>query len=117
MRSLVLLYRNRENVTIREYPKVEDFGEHYIVGETYWGSKTGILKKYVGEVCKMEYYCGAYIASSTLANRASVAKYPVEVPDMGDIKWHGGYFMFVNKTKYDANPIYYYDMIKNYREE
>lgn len=111
MKGLILLYRYQENVTIREYSKVEDYRDHYIVGKNWLGNREGILKKYVGEVCKTGFSIGE------TCNGSSVARYPVEVPYMPEIKWHNGYFVFVNKTRYDANPKYYYDMIKNYREE
>ncbi len=108
MKSLVLLYRSKrdEGVTIEEYSNITENNKHYLLGKKNCiGNRIGILKRCVGEVCVINDYFG----------RATI--YPVELPYMGDLHWQGGYFIFVNKNKYDADPIHYYNMIKNYREE
>lgn len=113
MKGLVLLYRAKSDsaVTIKEFPKIEDQREHYIVGENWLHNREGIMKKYVGRICKIDFYCDGQ------CDGKNVARYPIELPDMREIRWNnGGYFMFVNKTKYDENPTYWYDIIKNYRE-
>lgn len=112
MKSLVLLYRLKSSdaVTIKEYPKVEDFKGHYVVGENWLRNKEGILKKYVDKVCHRGYYLGGR------CDGHPAAQYPIELPAMGTMDWNEGYFIFVNKTRYDENPTYYYDVIKNYRE-
>lgn len=108
MKSLVLLYRSKrdEGVTIEEYSNIIENNKHYLLGtKDCIGNRIGILKRCVGEVCVINDYFG----------RATI--YPVKLPDMGSLRWQGGYFIFVNKNKYKENPLYYIDMIKNYREE
>lgn len=109
MKGLVLLYRSEEEITVREYSKVEEQKNYYIVGENCL-RKEGILKKYVGEVCK-------YISGEATCKGTYIAKYPIDIPYMRNMYWRDGYFIFVNKKKYDADPQLYYDIIKNYREE
>ena len=105
MRGLVLLYRNGENVTIREYSTIKEKNNYYIVGENCIG-EIGIIKKYVGKVCKHTWYADT-------CEGHNLFHYPIDIPYMEG----QGYFIFVNKNKYDENPVLYYDMIKNYREE
>lgn len=105
MKSLVLLYRNIKSneVTIREFQHIEENNKHYLFGMTNWlGNRVGVLKKYVGQIHKFDYYHGE-----------DFAKYPIVLPNMHD----KCYFIFINKNKYNENPLYYYDMIKNYEEE
>ena len=108
MKSLVLLYRRRgrKEVTIREFPHVVENNKHYLFGTKDWvGNREGVLKKCVGEMRIFDDYFGG-----------GAAKYPIVLPSMGDLQWHRGYFIFVNKNKYDENPQFYYNMIKDFRE-
>lgn len=109
MKNLVLLYRgmnNRDEVTIKELLQVRENNDHYLFGEDGW-RRLGVLKKKVGIVCKKTFYGGS-----------NAARFPIELPYMGVSGWSSDvYFIFVNKTKYDENPNFYYDMIKNYRED
>lgn len=111
MKSLVLLYcdNRRREVTIREFPNVTENNKHYLFGTTNWiGNREGVLKKNVGKVCKVRDFC----------TNCKIAEYPIEIPSLGrDISWDGGYLIFVNKNKYDENPVYYYNMLKNFRED
>lgn len=108
MKSLVLLYRSKKNeeVTIKEYSNITENNKHYLFGTNYLGNNVGVLKKCIGEVRIFDDYFGG-----------KAAIYPIELPHMNNLYWYGGYFMFVNKNKYDENPMYYYNIIKNYREE
>ena len=107
MKSLVLLYRDNsgDELHIKYYSQVKDIKDAYIVGEKGYGFWSGISKKLVG--IPLDYKDNYYLHLST----------PVTLPHMGECYWHGGKFLFVNKTKYDENPLYYQNMIMNYREE
>lgn len=109
MKSLVLLYRGQstsDEVTIKEFLQVKENNNHYLLGENRFGERFGILKKEVGKVCKKPVY-----------GFSDAAKYPIELPNMKTTKWNDDiYFIFVNKVKYDCNPMLYYDIIKKYRE-
>ena len=118
MKSLVLLYRNIcdsdevPTVSIREYNTVSETNDHYIIGKRPYSSSfsEGIMKKFVGKVFKYNRYNRYGYKETT--------KFPVDLPDMrGYRDYEDIYYLFVNKCKYDENPLYYYDMIKNYREE
>ena len=39
------------------------------------------------------------------------------LPYMGECYWKDGIFIFLNKNRYDKNPIYYQELVMNYREE
>ena len=39
------------------------------------------------------------------------------LPYMEECYWKDGIFIFLNKNKYDKDPIYYQKMVMNYREE
>ena len=111
MKGLVLLYRSDNGITIKEYPKVEENNLYYIVGNGMFNNKEGIMKKYVGKMCTFDCY-------GAICEGSYVSKYPIDIPYMGGIRWRSnGCFMFINKVKYDANPLYYYDMIKHFRED
>ena len=112
MKGLVLLYRCNDEVTIREFEIIGDYHNHYIIGKNWLDNREGILKKYVGKVCQLDW------SNHGTYEGTRVCIYPVELPYMS-YKWSkkGIYFMFINKTKYDADPAYYYDMIKNYTEK
>lgn len=107
MKSLVLLYRDNfgDELHIKYYSQVKDIKDAYIVGEKGYGFWSGISKKLVG--IPLDYKDNYYLHLSA----------PVTLPHMGECYWHGGKFLFVNKTKYDENPLYYQNMIMNYREE
>ena len=107
MKSLVLLYRDNsgDELHIKYYSQVKDIKDAYIVGEKGYGFWSGISKKLVG--IPLDYKDNYYLHLSA----------PVILPHMGECYWHGGKFLFVNKTKYDENPLYYQNMIMNYREE
>lgn len=107
MKSLVLLYRDNsgDELHIKYYSQVKDIKDAYIVGEKGYGFWSGISKKLVG--IPLDYKDNYYLHLSA----------PVTLPHMGECYRHGGKFLFVNKTKYDENPLYYQNMIMNYREE
>lgn len=107
MKSLVLLYRDNsgDELHIKYYSQVKDIKDAYIVGEKGYGFWSGISKKLVG--IPLDYKDNYYLHLSA----------PVTLPHMGECYWHGGKFLFVNKTKYDENPLYYQNMIMDYREE
>lgn len=107
MKNLVLLYRDNsgDELHIKYYSQVKDIKDAYIVGEKGYGFWSGISKKLVG--IPLDYKDNYYLHLSA----------PVTLPHMGECYWHGGKFLFVNKTKYDENPLYYQNMIMNYREE
>ncbi len=111
MKSLVLLYRDNKTkeVAIREFLNITENNKHYLFGTKNWiGNREGVLKKNVGKVLKV----------GDFSTNCKIAEYPVEIPSLNrDIFWNGGYLIFVNKNKYDEDPTYYYNVIKNYREE
>ena len=107
MKSLVLLYRENsgDELHIKYYSQIKDLKDAYIVGDKHYSFYEGISKRLVG------------VPSDYESNYFLHLSAPITLPHMGDCYWNGGRFLFVNKTKYDENPIYYQDMIMNYREE
>jgi hypothetical protein len=103
----MLLYReNRsEDLSIRCYSQVKDTKDAYIVEDKQYGFYSGVPKRLVGVVS--DYKCNRYPHLSA----------PVILPQMGSCYWQGGVFLFVNKTKYDENPVYFQNMIMNYKEQ
>lgn len=101
MRKLVLLYKDvlENQISIKEYSIVEEQGKYFIFDDKNPYSKTGILKKYINHICSLKDYPNTY---------------PIELPYIVDKYWRDIVFMFVNKNKYDKNPINYIDMMKNY---
>lgn len=113
MKSLVLLCRCNDGVLVKEFPNVKDNKDYYLFEQKdIFGDSTGIMKKYVGKICKCRY------GNDITCDGKYVSAYPVEIPYIRSLSdTLKGYFVFVNKNKYDENPLYYHDMIKNYREE
>lgn len=107
MKSLVLLYcdNRSDELHIKYYSQVKDSKDVYIIGDRQYGFWEGITKKLVG--IPSDYEDNYYLHTSV----------PVTLPHMGDCYWRGGKFLFVNKNKYDENPVYYQDMIRDFREE
>lgn len=108
MKNLILLYRGKDGsdgITIKEFLQVKETNDHYLLGEGRYGNRLGVLKKKIGKICKDPSY-----------GFSDAVRYPIELPYMKTTGWDDIYFIFVNKSKYDENPVMYYDMIKNYRE-
>lgn len=107
MKNLVLLYRENsgDELHIKYYSQVKDTKDAYVTGDKYYGFYEGVSKKLIG------------IPSDYKNNYFLHLSAPITLPRMGDCYWSGGKFLFVNKTKYDENPLYYQDMITNYRGE
>ena len=106
MKNLVLLYCDdkQQEITIREFLDVKESHFYYLTDKNQ-----GIMKKCIGNVCKVN------CCEATL-NKTYLPKYPIDIPYMHSCYWDG-YFLFVNKNNYDKDPKYYYNMIKNYRED
>ena len=104
MKSLVLLYRDdNHELVIKNYPQVKDNKEYYVIGKSWYGSNVGIKKSCMEQI---------------LTKNTYRYEYHMFLPDViKDYYSNQTVFMFVNKTQYDKNPIYYQDMIMNYREE
>lgn len=102
MRKLVLIFKDLSDnqLSIKEYNIESDIGKYYIFNVTNrYFSKEGVLKKYVNRICTLDTYPNTY---------------PVELPYIVGQYWKKFVFMFVNKNKYEQNPIEYINMIKNY---
>lgn len=108
MKNLILLYREYEDKTlhIKNYTVKKDIKDGYIIGEKRYGYYEGVLKNLIGKVS--DYKDNYYLCFSSK---------PITLPYMGECYWKGGIFLFLNKNKYDKNPIYYQELIMNYREE
>ena len=103
MKSLVLLYKDKERDTdlcIKIYTQIKDKRNVYVLGKNWYGNDYGVRKDYVGKVTSTKNY---------------PITYPVELP-LRCSSWHDDIFMFVNKDKYDQDPIYYQNMILQYKE-
>lgn len=105
MKSLVLLYQDNHDDTlhIKCYSQVRDNKDVYIVGERRYGFLQGVSKKLIG--IPSDYRTNYYAQSATT------------LPYMGECYLYGGKFLFVNKNKYDEDPLFYQDIIKNFRVE
>lgn len=101
MRKLVLLYKDTldDQISIKEYSIVNDEGKYYILDEKSPYSRIGILKKYVDCICKLKAYPNTY---------------PVELPYLVGQYWRNIVFLFVNKNKYEEDPIGYINKLKTY---
>ena len=108
MKDLILLYKEYKGRTlhIRYYPVKKDIKDGYIIGEKRYGYYEGVLKDLIGKVS--DYKDNYYLCSSSK---------PITLPYMGECYWKGGIFLFLNKSKYDKDPIYYQKMIMEHREE
>ena len=108
MKDLILLYKEYKGRTlhIRYYPVKKDIKDGYIIGEKRYGYYEGVLKNLIGKVS--DYKDNYYLCSSSK---------PITLPYMGECYWKGGIFLFLNKSKYDKDPIYYQKMIMEHREE
>lgn len=108
MKDLILLYKEYKGRTlhIRHYPVKKDIKDGYIIGEKRYGYYEGVLKNLIGKVS--DYKDNYYLCSSSKA---------ITLPYMGECYWKGGIFLFLNKSKYDKDPIYYQKMIMEHREE
>ena len=113
MKGLVLLYRFGKSITIKEYDIQEDYHNHYIVDTNQW-EKIGILKQYVGKICEQIGYREAMCEGARVSRDFSV-DLPYELMHQWyNAHYQKGYFIFINKTKFDADPMYYYNMIRDY---
>ena len=108
MKDLILLYKEYKGKTlhIRHYPVKKDTKDGYIIGEKRYGHYEGVLKNLIGKVS--DYKGNYYLCSSSK---------PITLPYMEECCWKGGIFLFLNKSKYDKDPIYYQKMIMEHREE
>lgn len=108
MKDLILLYKEYKGraLHIRYYPVKKDIKDGYIIGEKRYGYYEGVLKNLIGKVS--DYKDNYYLCSSSK---------PITLPYMGECYWKGGIFLFLNKSKYDKDPIYYQKMIMEHREE
>ena len=108
MKDLILLYKEYKGQTlhIRHYPVKKDTKDGYIIGEERYGHYEGVLKNLIGKVS--DYKDNYYLCSSSK---------PITLPYMEECCWKGGIFLFLNKSKYDKDPIYYQKMIMEHREE
>ena len=108
MKDLILLYKEYKGKTlhIRHYPVKKDTKDGYIIGEKRYGHYEGVLKNLIGKVS--DYKDNYYLCSSSKL---------ITLPYMEECCWKGGIFLFLNKSKYDKDPIYYQKMIMEHREE
>ena len=108
MKNLILLYHEYGDKTlhIKNYTVKKDTKDGYIIGEKRYGYYEGVLKNLIGKVS--DYKDNYYLCFSSK---------PMTLPYMEECYWKDGIFIFLNKNKYDKDPIYYQKMVMNYREE
>lgn len=101
MRKLVLLYKDisSKEISIKEYNIISDIGKYYLFDKNNPYTREGILKKYVDKICNNQNY---------------LKTYPVELPYCIRYYYREVIFIFVNKNKYDRDPIKYLNLIDKY---
>lgn len=104
MKDIVMITKsdkNKRTITITEYIGVKEKKEKYILEESCWGD-CGIRKGELEKLIHKTFYSGSYHKG-------------VELPYING--WDDKVYFFINKNKYDLNPTYYQDLVKNYKPE
>lgn len=103
MKSLVLLYKiegDNDTIHIKEFPQILDKKDSYITEKSCWGEDSGVRK---GELEK-------FILKTSYGSRYHKGVYLPYVSGWGDVVYY-----FVNKVKYDKEPVFYQEQLKNYK--